>query len=133
MVLNPDFIEAHDATVVTNRSIKTEPLRKKDIQPFYAVIEFKLNNKSLDSGRTKSAINELGKLKLSNESPLCYLVVFQRYRRRNLNSWKKYWPLLSNKLSSATNIRSIIVVKWLGVDVEQEIYSFGNWVVNQKP
>ena len=126
VVLNPDFVEAHPAVIVVNRDIKA--LRDKSITPFQAVIEFKLDNKGWSAGRAKGAVAELGKLHLSHEAPLRYLVVLMRYSAPTLARWHKYWPSVSQAVANKPNIGSLFAVRWLAGKEGSEVYHFGCWL-----
>ena len=125
VILNPDFVTAHSAATVINRDIKT--IRDESITPFQAVVEFKLNNRGWSSGSTKGAIAELGTLRLSDETPLRYLVVLMRYSAPNLTRWHKYWPMVSQAATDEPEIGSVFVIQWLTCKSGSEVHHFGSW------
>ncbi len=126
VILNSDFVKAHPSATVANRQIDLP--RDKSITPFNAVIEFKFHDYGWSSNRAKSAISELGKLRLSKkESPLRYLIVLTRYRSPVMNRWEKYWPSVNKAAGKHKNIKSIFAVNWLEIENESGFYIFGNW------
>lgn len=125
VILNRDFVTAHSAATVINRDIKT--VRDESITPFQAVIEFKLDNKGWSSGRTEGIIAELGKLHLSDEAPLRYLIVLMRYNAPSLTRWHKYWPKVKQTATDNPDIASVFIVQWLTCNSGSEMYYFGNW------
>jgi hypothetical protein len=127
-ILNQRFIQTHDAETVKNRNYKT--IRNKAIQPFEAVVEFKLDDKGWSTGRTRGAIAELGKLLLSrDEVELRYLVSLMRYTAPNQNRWKKYWPQVEQAAKERSEIRSIFVTSWLSTGQESEVSKVGDWCI----
>lgn len=132
VILNHEFVNAHSAATVVNRTLKAERIRDTDIYPFEAIVEFKLYDRGISKGRANSIIRELGKLNLSaEESSLRYLIVFQRYLRRTLDGWDKHWPEIEKAASQYSDINTVFAVKWLGVKGRQEVFSFGPWLNNQ--
>ena len=129
VVLNPDFVMAHSAATVTNRNIKA--LRDTRIIPFQAVVEFKLDNEGWSVGTASGAIAELGKLHLSQEAPLRYLVVLMRYSAPSLARWRKYWPKVSQAAVGEPEIGSIFAIHWLTGKGGSEAYHFGHWLSSE--
>ena len=126
VILNPKFVKAHPSATVANRQIDLP--RDKSITPFDAVIEFKFHDYGWSSNRAKSAISELGKLRLSKkESPLRYLIVLTRYRSPIMNLWNKYWPVVSKTADKHKDINSIFAVNWLEIKRKPQVDFFGNW------
>jgi len=126
-ILKPEFIMAHKADTVANRDIKTQATITQS--PFEAVLEFKLHNNGWSKGRVDGVKAELGKLSLTlGESPLCYLIVFQRYRAPNLNRWNRWWDTVKQAAEQSVQIRSIVAIQWLTVKNKPEIFSFGPWL-----
>jgi hypothetical protein len=125
VILNPEFVAAHSAATVINRDIRT--VRDETIIPFQAVVEFKLDNKGWSAGRSRGAIAELGKLRLSHEAPLRYFVVLMRYCAPNPARWEKYWPRVSQAAAQEADIGSIFAVQWLSVKEGAEVFRFGRW------
>ena len=127
-VLNPEFVVAHPAETVHNRNARTQ--HDEAIVPLRAVVEFKLDNLGWSAGRARGAIAELGKLKLSDESPLKYFVVLMRYTAPTIKRWNLYWPddieKAAQRASSVT--RSLFAVHWLSARSGFEIYRFGDWL-----
>mgnify|MGYP000375833538 CR=1 FL=1 len=126
VILNPDFVIAHSVAAVTNRDIKA--IRDESITPFQAVVEFKLDNMGWSSGRTEGAIAELGKLHLSDDAPLRYLVVLMRYSAPSLTRWHKYWPMVTQAATDEPEIGSVFIVQWLTCKRGVEIHHFGPWL-----
>lgn len=126
VILSPEFIRAHPAITVVNRDIKAP--RDKNIVPFQAVVEFKLDNIGWSAGRARGAIAELGKLKLSEEAPLRYFVVLIRYSAPNLTRWRSYWPMVKKAAEKRPEIGSLFAIRWLTVPPQQELYRFGSWL-----
>jgi hypothetical protein len=130
VVLNPDFAMAHSAATVTNRDIKAMRERDKNIKPFEAVVEFKLDNVGWSAGRAKGAIAALDKLHLSDEAPLRYLVVLMRYSAPTLTRWEKYWPKVKQAAIGKPEIGSLFAIQWLTCKEGSEVYHFGRWLNN---
>lgn len=121
-ILTPDFIRNHNAETVKNRE------RVQRIQPFQAVVEFKLDDRGWNSGRTKSAIAEMGKLILSrDESELRYFVGLMRYTAPTENRWNKYWPEVTQAAMDHMEIRSIFATYRMLAVPSPHVQSFGNW------
>lgn len=125
-VLNPEFVAAHPAETIHNRSARTR--RDETVVPLQAVVEFKLDNLGWSAGRARAAIAELGKLRLSDESPLKYFVVLMRYTAPTLKRWDLYWHRVKEAAESEPTIQSIVAVHWLSVRSGVEVYRFGNWL-----
>jgi len=90
IILNDEFVETHQTEIVKNRDISS--VRDKNILPFKAVVEFKLDDRGWSSGKTKGAITEMDKLILSKqEIDLRYFVVLMRYTATTYARWRKYW------------------------------------------
>lgn len=125
VILNPDFVEAHNADVVKNRNILFT--RNTSIVPLQAVIEFKLDDRGWTNGRRKGAIAELGKLVLSKEEvEHRYLVVLMRYGAPNQNRWNLHWPAVK-QAAEKLEIRSIFVTHWITTAHSKQVEFFGNW------
>jgi len=121
-------IQTHIAETVKNRNYKAE--RDEAIKPFEAVIEFKLDDRGWSAGKTRGAIAELGKLKLSGkEVKLRYLVTLMRYNTPNMNRWNKYWPQVEQAAKEQSEIRSIFVTHWLTTNQGSEVSKFGDWCI----
>jgi hypothetical protein len=129
VILNSAFVATHPAATVTNRDIKT--IRDESIAPFQAVVEFKLDNKGWSVGRARGTIAELGKLYLSDESPLRYLVVLMRYCAPTLTRWHKYWPMVRQAAIDKPEIASLFAIQWLTCKKGSEVYRFGCWSSGQ--
>jgi len=127
VILTPEFITSHTADTVGNRDIRTKAIVTHP--PFEAVVEFKLHNNGWSKGRAIGLLAELGKLQLTlEETRLCYLIVFQRYRAPNLNRWNRWWETVKQAAEEMVEIRSIIAIQWLSVKNKPEIFSFGPWL-----
>lgn len=94
MVLNPRFVLKHDAATVAIRDIKNIP-ELHGIMPFQAALEFKLDHRGWSKGRADGIIETIGKLNLSNEAPLRYLVVLIRYCSPSLIAWDRHWSTIT--------------------------------------
>lgn len=126
-ILNHRFIQTHIAETVKNRNHKA--VRDEAIKPFEAVIEFKLDDRGWSAGKTRGAIAELGKLKLSDkEVELRYFVSLMRYTAPNMNRWDKYWPLVERAAKERSEIKSIFATYWLANEQETTISKFGDWL-----
>lgn len=130
VILDPEFIAAHPAATVANRDIRAP--RDETIQPFQAVVEFKLDNIGWSAGRARGAIAELGKLQLSEEAPLRYFVVLMRYSAPTLTRWRRYWPMVRDEAERRPGIGSLFAINWLSVSRERELYRLGRWTDKTK-
>ena len=128
VLLTPAFIRQHNAETVKNRDIANE--RIKHIQPFQAVIEFKLDDRGWSSGKTKGAIAEMGKLILSREeADLRYFVGLMRYTAPTENRWNKYWPEVTQAAMDHMDIHSIFATHRIPPVQPPHVQSFGDWCV----
>ena len=123
VILTPDFVEAHPAETVQNRDIKTP--RDEKIVPFQAVVEFKLDNIGWNKDSAAGALAEIGKLKLSEESPLRYFVVLMRYNSPKITRWEKYWPKVKTAAEQEPSVACAFAVNWLRVKEGYEVFRFG--------
>jgi hypothetical protein len=127
VILNPDFVTAHPAETVLNRSIKA--VRDQSIIPFQAVVEFKLHTRGWSKGRSRGAIAELGKLHLStDEAPLRYLVLLMRYPEPRMYRWNTYWPKVRDAAAAREDVASVFAVHWIAPNRETEVHWFGPWL-----
>lgn len=128
VILSPGFIRQHSVETVKNRDIANE--RIKHIQPFQAVVEFKLDDRGWNSGKTKGAIAEMGKLILSREeADLRYFVGLMRYTAPTENRWNKYWPDVTQAAMDHMEIRSLFATYRTLPDQPPHVQSFGDWCV----
>lgn len=127
VILSPGFIRNHSADTVKNRNIERE--RIKHIQPFQAVVEFKLDDRGWSSEKTKGAIAEMGKLILSrDEAELRYFVGLMRYTAPTENRWNKYWPEVTQAAMDRMEIRSIFATYRMLATPSPHVQSFGDWL-----
>ena len=127
VILNPDFITAHPAETVLNRSIRA--VRDQSIIPFQAVVEFKLHTRGWSKGRSRGAIAELGKLHLStDEAPLRYLVLLMRYPEPRMYRWNTYWPRVRDAAAASEDVASVFTVHWIDPNRKPEVHWFGLWL-----
>lgn len=125
VILNPEFIQSHQAEEITNRRVSE--IRNKAIIPFQAVIEFKLDNIGWSKGRTRGALAEMGKLTLSDEAPLRYFIVLMRYTAPSTKRWDKYWPVVQDGAKRHTQVNSLFAINWISTRTGYEIFKYGNW------
>ena len=127
VIVEPDFIRAHTAETVKNRNISS--IRDTGIQPFKAVIEFKLDDKGWSSGTSKGVLAEIGKLILSkNEAELRYFVVLMRYTASTNRRWDEYWPTVLEAASAKVGVNSIFATHWISKEKAPHVQSFGDWL-----
>lgn len=126
VILTPEFIRNHNAETVRNRDIALERVQR--IQPFQAVVEFKLDDRGWSSGKSNGAISEMGKLILSrDESELRYFVGLMRYTAPTENRWNKYWPEVTQAAMDHMEIRSIFATYRMLAAPSPHVQSFGEW------
>lgn len=127
VILNPYFLTTHTAETVKNRDIMS--IRDQNIQPFKAVVEFKLDDRGWSNGKTKGVIAELGKLFLSGEeADLRYFVVLMRYTASTENRWNKYWPDVMKAATERFELRSIFATHRILTKQTPDVQSFGDWL-----
>lgn len=127
VVLTPEFVRNHNAETVRNRDIALERVQR--IQPFQAVVEFKLDDRGWSSGKSHGAISEMGKLILSrDESELRYFVGLMRYTAPTENRWNKYWPEVTQAAMDHMEIRSLFATYRMLAVPSPHVQSFGDWV-----
>lgn len=127
VVLTPDFIRNHNADTVKNRNIAQE--RVKHVQPFQAVVEFKLDERGRTTEKTKGAVAEMGKLILSrDEADLRYFVGLMRFTAPTESRWNKYWPEVTQAAMDHMEIRSIFATYRLLAEPSPHVQSFGDWL-----
>jgi hypothetical protein len=115
---------------VANRTIKLQG--DTAILPLRGVVEFKLDNVGWSANRANGAVDELGKLRLSDESSLRYFVVLMRYTAPTLARWQKYWSAVSQELEASPEICSVVAVSWLSAAKSGvEVFRYGKWIVAQ--
>ncbi len=127
VILNPDFVKAHSAETVKNRSIKN--IRDKNILPFKAVIEFKLDDRGWSNGKSKGAIAEMDKLiRSQDEADLRYFVSLMRYSVPAEKRWTKYWPEVEKASEERLVIRSVFATYRTLIKQTPHVKSFGGWL-----
>jgi hypothetical protein len=127
VILAPGFIRNQPAETVRNRDAATE--RTKHLQPFQAVIEFKLEDRGWNSTRTKGVQAEMGKLILSrDEADLRYFVGLMRYSAPAENRWNKYWPDVTQSAMDSMEINSIFATNRMLPGQSPHVQSFGAWL-----
>jgi hypothetical protein len=128
VLLTPEFIKKHSVETIKNREISNE--RIKHIQPFQAMIEFKLEDRGWNNGKTKGATSELGKLILSrDEADLRYFVGLMRYAAPDENRWNKYWPEVMQAAMANMEIKSIFATHRVAAAHPPHVQSIGDWYV----
>jgi hypothetical protein len=128
VLLTPEFIKKHSVETIKNRELANE--RIKHIQPFQAVVEFKLEDRAWNSGTTKGATAELGKLILSrDEADLRYFVGLMRYTAPTENRWNKYWPEVTQAAMANMDIKSIFATYRVAAAHPPHVQSIGDWCV----
>ncbi len=128
VILEPRFIQAHAAEVVKNRDLANGRIRH--IQPFQAVIEFKLDDRGWSMEKTKGAVAEMSKLILSGEeADLRYFVALMRYTAPTETRWNKYWPEVTHAAMERLEIKSIFATHRITTQQNPHVESFGDWLV----
>ncbi len=126
-ILTPKFIKAHPAETVKSRD-RANP-RVAHIQPFQAVIEFKLDNKGWPDSKAKGANAEMGKLILTrDEADLRYFVALMRYTALTETRWNKYWPDVTQSALESMEIKSIFATQRVLIGQAPHVQSFGDWL-----
>ena len=132
VILNPDFIEAHQSETITNRLLKhAAPDPKGSIA---AVIEFKLSYRGWSKGAYRNATIDLQKLAAS-KSDLTYAVMLMRYHAPSMRRWDIYWPQICEEVAKpdVSNVRSLYTVHWLSKQTkEPNTYLFGQWQTSRR-
>lgn len=127
VLLSPDFVRNHSAETVKNRNVEKE--RIKHIQPFQAVVEFRLEDRGWNSAGSKGAVAEMGKLILSrDEADLRYFVGLMRYSAPTENRWNKYWPEITLAAMDRMDIRSVFATYRMVTVPSAHVQSFGDWL-----
>jgi len=130
-ILSPEFIRKHPVETIKNRDLAGE--RIKHIRPFQAVVEFKLDDRGWNSGKTQGAVAELGKLILSNEEAgLRYFVGLMRYTAPTESRWNKYWPEVTQAAMAGMEIRSIFATYRVLQAHHPHVQSFGDWLIKHE-
>ena len=109
-----------------NRNVDAE--RDESIRPFQAVIEFKLFPQGWTKGRAAGFVAELGKLWLTAESPLRYMVGLMRYRAESSYRWDKYSEKAFAAMDSHPETATLVAVQWLTAKFGEDQYSSGPWL-----
>jgi hypothetical protein len=126
VILSPAFVRAHKAETVRDHTQAGE--RVRNIQPFQAVIEFRLEDRSWSSGKTRGAALEMGKLILSHEdADLRYFVGLMRYSAPSEDRWNKYWPDVTQTAMDGMQINSLFATYRIQQPESPHVQSFGDW------
>lgn len=128
VILAPTFVRGHKAETVRDPEQAGE--RVRNIQPFQAVIELRLDDRQWNSGKAEGAALELGKLILSREdADLRYFVGLMRYSAPSEDRWNKYWPDVTQAAMDSMEINSLFATYRTQQPESPHVQSFGDWCV----
>lgn len=132
VLLDPAYVQGHEAETVINRTI--EDRGDLSSPPLLAAVEFKLFARGWSPGRVRGVERDLGKLHLALESPAdmsaAYLCVFQRDVSTTLRRWKRYWSDLEESLAKFSDIRAVFTVCWPKQERDPFVHYSGPWITS---
>jgi hypothetical protein len=130
VLLDPAYIQHHNAETVTNRSIADRG--SLDTPPLLAAVEFKLFTGGWNKTRVHSVKQTLAKLRLALEpsahASAAYLCVLKRAVRTREYLWKRGWPDVKAMLAEYADIRAVVAVWWPEQGRGPFVHYSGPWI-----
>ena len=131
-LLDPNYVERHGATAVTNRRIEDRGILSPP--PLLAVVEFKLFADAWDRRRVSDVRHVLGKLQLTLNPPAharaVYLCLMQRDIQSTPRRWDANWGGVREMLAQAGDVASVVAVTWPEQQRDPLLEYRGPWVVD---
>jgi hypothetical protein len=130
VLINPAYIQHHQAETVTNRDI--ENCGNRSSSPLLAAVEFKFFARGWSPGRVRGVERDLSKLRLALQSPpdvrAAYLCVFQRDVSKTSRRWDRHWPAIEKALDEFSGIRAVLAICWPNRARDPLVRYSGPWI-----
>lgn len=131
-LINPAYIQQHDAETVHNRDITRQGDRSSS--PLVAAVEFKLFTQTWKPNKDTEVGQDLGKLKLALEPPAdaiaAYMCVFCRDVETKPEDLEEYRQAVEELPAKYPNISFVLAVSW-PKQRESFVHYSGLWITEQ--
>ena len=128
-LLDPAYIQYHEAETVVNRNI--DDRGDLSCPSLLAVVEFKLLAGGLNPSQIGDVREALGKLRLALQSPdtdAACLCIFQRDVSGRQDLWERRWPDVEATLAEYADIRAVVAVWWPEQGRDPFVHYSGPWI-----
>lgn len=130
VVIDPAYVQRHEAEVVTNRDIKDRG--ECSSPPLLAVVEFKLFARGWNTAQVDDVKKAADKLRLALEPPAdvsaAYFCIFQRDVSTTERLWKRLWSEVEETLIGFPDIRVVVAICWPMQKREPFVHYSGPWI-----
>ncbi len=130
VVIDPAYVRKHPAQTVLNRR---ERYRAGfAAPPLVAAAEFKLFARGWSPGRIRNVRRDLGKLRLTLQSPAhaqaAYYCLLQRVVSQRSARSDEHWLEVRQMVEEAAGVRTVVAVCWPKQDREPFVHYSGPWI-----
>jgi hypothetical protein len=133
VVLDPDFLRAHDAGTVTNRRFDEAATHTKP--PLVAAVEFKLLDRRWKPDKDPLIPQDLGKGTLALQSPpdasAAYMCVLCRDATSEPGPLEVDTEELERFLNGFPNVRTVVAVSWPHAQRRAFVHYAGPWITGE--
>lgn len=130
VLIDPAYVRNHAAQTVLNRREKYRA--EFSAPPLLAAVEFKLFARGWSPGRIRNVRRDLGKLRLTLQSPAharaAYWCLLQRVVSRNSTRSDNHWPEVRQMLDRAPDVRAVVAVCWPKQERDPYVHYSGPWI-----